>query len=106
MNYICFINVQKEQICVWSLCALVFLFCSIILARKWYFSVFLKGTCPFSSKHMSRVVLILCHQMALQVHFAFSLPLLLSPQGTGSEQKNQVLVLLHFREEMQLENIL
>lgn len=66
--------------------------------------MYITGACPFSCKSRAGVVLMRCHQVALQVHFAFSLPQLLSPEGTGSEQKNHVLLLLHFREKTRLVN--
>jgi len=66
--------------------------------------MYITGACPFSRKSRAGVVLMRCHQVALQVHFAFSLPQLLSPEGTGSEQKNHVLLLLHFREKTRLVN--
>lgn len=64
----------------------------------------LQGACPFSCQRKACVVLMQCHQVALQVHFAFSFPQLLSPEGTGGEQKNHVLLLLHFREKTRLVN--
>lgn len=70
---------------------------SVLLARKWYFPV-LPGV--NSSPVCFAFGAIRWHS---RFTLRFSLPLLLSPEGTAKEQKNWVLVLLHFGEEMPLE---